>query len=504
MSLPPNNNICEPAKPITTDWNSIKWNKINRHVTSLQRRIYHASRENDRKRVRDLQRQLTNSNSALIKAINRVTKVNKGKYTPGVDGFRAISDKSRSKLYDDLRNRKMKLHRPKPVLRKYIPKKNGKLRSLGIPTIKDRIFQEVIRMAMEPEWEAKFEPTSNGFRPHRRQHDSIRRNYYNIQSGKWCWVFEGDFQACFDTLSHEFILKQIRDFPHYNLVKRFLEAGYVDNGVFYETHKGTPQGGLLSPLLANIALHGMEDTLEISYKKYVRNRNGTISENFIPQGKYRISRFADDFLIFSQNKEDIKNIPTLLEPYLSDRGLILSKEKSKISHISEGFNFLGFNFKYDKDNVARIRPAKISIQKFKQEIDYICKTTYGDNVGTLIDRLNPVIRGTANYWRYAVSTSYELADMDHYIWNKTFKFLKRLHPNKGKRWIKNRYFPPYNDGKHHSNWVLSDPKSGEILEHMSWFKPRRYVMVKHDYSPYDRDKIDYFESRKANFSLSTR
>lgn len=340
MSLTPNNNICEPSKPITTDWNSIKWNKINRHVTSLQRRIYHASRENDRKRVRDLQRQLTNSNSALIKAINRVTKVNKGKYTPGVDGFRAISDKSRSKLYDDLRNRKMKLHRPKPVLRKYIPKKNGKLRSLGIPTIKDRIFQEVIRMAMEPEWEAKFEPTSNGFRPHRRQHDSIRRNYYNIQSGKWCWVFEGDFQACFDTLSHEFILKQIRDFPHYNLVKRFLEAGYVDNGVFYETHKGTPQGGLLSPLLANIALHGMEDTLEISYKKYVRNRNGTISENFIPQGKYRISRFADDFLIFSQNKEDIKNIPTLLEPYLSDRGLILSKEKSKISHISEGFNFL--------------------------------------------------------------------------------------------------------------------------------------------------------------------
>lgn len=187
-----------------------------------------------------------NSNSALIKVINRVTKENKGKYTPGIDSFRAISNKSRDKLYDDLRNRKMKLHRPKPVLRKYIPKKNGKLRSLVIPTIKDRAYQEIIRTAIGPEREAKFEPTSNGFRLYRHQHDSVRRNYYNIQSGKWCWVFEGDFQACFDTLSHEFILKQIRDFPHYNLVKKFLKAGYVDKGVFYETNQGTPQGGLLS------------------------------------------------------------------------------------------------------------------------------------------------------------------------------------------------------------------------------------------------------------------
>lgn len=247
----------------------------------------------------------------------------------------------------------------------------------------------------------------------------------------------------------------------------------------------------------------MKNTLGISYKKYTRNRNGTITEDYIPQGKYRLSRFADDFLIFGQNKEDIEKIPILIEPYLIDRGLILSNEKSKIFNIFEGFNFLGLNFKYDKDGTARIRPSKDSIQKFKQEIDYICKTSHGDNIGTLIDRMNHVIRGTANYWRYAVSTSYELANMDHYIWNKTFKFLRRLYPNKGEIWIKNRYFPPYNDGKHRSNWVLSDPKSDKILEHMSWFKPRRYVMVKHDYSPYDKDKIDYFESRKANFSLST-
>lgn len=501
MRFTPNNNICGPAKPITTDWKSIKWNKTNRHVTSLQRRIYRASRENNEKKVRDLERQLIRSNSVLLTAIKRVTQENKGKYTPGIDGFKATTNVARGKLYDALKTKNIKFHKPKPVLRKHIPKKNGKLRSLGIPTIKDRIYQEIIRMALEPAWEAKFEPTSYGFRPGRRQHDSVRRNYYNIQSGKWCWVYEGDFKAYFDTLSHKFILSQIHDFPYYNLVKRFLEAGYVDNGIHYKTFEGIPQGGLLSPLLANIALHGMEEALGISYKKNVRIRNDSTIEEFIPKGKYRLSRYADDFLIFAQTRESIDEIPELLETYLDDRGLILSKEKTKITHISEGFDFLGFHFKRDKDNTSRIRPSKDSLKSFKEEIDYICKTTCGNNVGTLIDRLNPVIRGTANYWRYGVSTGYELADMNHYIWNKTFKFLVRLHPNKGKRWIKNRYFPLYNDSKHRSNWVLTDPKFGKILEQMTWYKPRRYIMIKHDYSPYDGDNKEYFDSRLTKFSF---
>lgn len=503
MRLTPNNNICEPAKPITTDWSSINWNKPNRHVTSLQRRIYRASRENNKKKVRDLQRQLMRSNSSLLISIRRVTQENKGKYSPGIDGFRATTNLARGELYDTLNTKNIKLHRPKPVLRKYIPKKNGKLRSLGIPTIKDRIYQEIIRMAMEPAWEAKFEPTSNGFRPGRRQHDSVRRNYYNIQSGKWCWIYEGDFQACFDTLSHGFILKQVRDFPYYNLVKRFLEVGFVDNGIHYKSYEGTPQGGLLSPLLANIALHGMEEALGISYMAYNRTRNGKTVKEVVSKGKYRLSRYADDFLVFAQTEDDINKVPELLEPYLDERGLIMSKEKTQITHISEGFDFLGFNFRRDKDNISRVRPSKDSLKSFKEEVDYICKTTYGHNVSLLIDRLNPVIRGTANYWRYAVSTGYELATMDHHLWNKTFNFLKRLHSNKGKRWIKNRYYPLYDGGVHRNNWVITDPKSGKILEKMAWFKPRRYIMVKHDYSPYDGDKKAYFDSRKSKFSFST-
>ena len=242
------NKICESAKPNTTDWKDIenKMYKYKRNVTSLQNRIYRASKKGDEKKVRDLQRQLMNSYSALVLAIDRVTKKNKGKNTPGIDGFKATTNKARGQLIDELKRKNMKFHRPKPAYRTYIPKKNGKMRSLGIPTIKDRIYQEIIRLALEPAWEAIFEPTSYGFRPQRRQHDAIQRIHYNIKSGKWCWVFEGDFKSCFDTLSHDFILKQIKGFPHYNLVKRFLEAGYVDNGVFNKTYEGTPQGGLLS------------------------------------------------------------------------------------------------------------------------------------------------------------------------------------------------------------------------------------------------------------------
>ncbi len=184
MSFTPNVNICEPAKPNTSDWKSIKWNKVNRHVFSLQERIYCASRNDNKKKVRDLQRQLMRSSSALLKAIKRVTQENKGKFTSGVDNFTANSDRARGKLFDKLRCLKMKLHRLKPVLHKYISKKkNGKTRSLGILIIKDSVYQEIIRMALEPEWEAKFEPTSNGFRPKRRQHDALKRNNYNIMSG---------------------------------------------------------------------------------------------------------------------------------------------------------------------------------------------------------------------------------------------------------------------------------------------------------------------------------
>ncbi|MBQ3298642.1 MAG: group II intron reverse transcriptase/maturase [Bacilli bacterium] len=488
------------AKPNTTDWKSINLKKTKRHVTNLQRRIYLASKNGDKKKVRDLQRQLVRSYSATVQAVHRVTVINKGKLTPGIDGFKATNDKQRGMLVDKILSENIKKHRPKPAYRTYIPKKNGKMRSLGIPTIKDRVYQEILRLALEPEWEAKFEPTSYGFRPKRRQHDAIQRIYYNIRSGNWCWIFEGDFKSCFDTLSHDFILKQLKGFPYINVIKRFLEAGYVDNGVFNETEEGTPQGGLLSPLLANIALHGMEQALNVSYRKTTAtNKKGEKTETFVSQGKYRCVRFADDFVIFAKSKKDIMKVYKLLEPYLNERGLILAEDKTRITKLSDGFNFLGFNCRRYKDRVSRIKPSKESIKKFKEKLDGIFKSTHGDNVDTLIFRLIPVIRGTALYWRHSVI--YDVfSDMDNYLWNKIYKFLRRMHPNKNWKWIKNRYFIYYRDDYgHESNWVLSDPKSGKFLMKMSWFKYREYVMIKHDYSPYDRTKIDYFKNRKDNY-----
>ena len=496
MRLTPNNNICEPAKPDATDWNSIKWYKINRHVDSLQKRIYRASENDDKKKVRDLQRQLMRSNSALLKAINRVTKENKGKFTPGIDGFKVTTDKARGELFDMLKGEKMKKHRPKPAFRKYIPKKNGKLRSLGILTIKDSIYQEIIRMALEPEWEAKFEPTSYGFRPKRSTHDAARRIHFNIRANKWCWVYEGDFQACFDTLNHEFILKKIRGFPHYNLVKRFLEAGYVDNNVFHNTVEGTPQGGLLSPLLANIALHGMEEALGISYKP-TNTKNGV---TYVTKGNYRVVRYADDFLIFAQSKKEIMKIESILKQYFEERGLILSKEKTFIKHISEGFDFVGFNFRQynTKDGLKCFsKPSKDSIKKFKMKVDEIVKSCHGHNVEVLINKLNPVIRGTANYWRHVVAKETFYA-MDNYIWKKTYEFLGRLHNNKGKRWINRRYFPYFSDGRHSGRWVLTNPKTGVHLIKMGWTSIRRHIMIKHNYSPYDKSKTEYFKLRGSN------
>ncbi len=502
MCITPVDKTRTSAKPNTTDWESINLKKTKRHVTNLQRRIYLASKNGDKKKVRDLQRQLVRSYSATVQAVHRVTVINKGKSTPGIDGFKATNNEERGILVDILLNENIKHHRPKPAYRTYIPKKNGKMRSLGIPTIKDRVYQEILRLAIEPEWEAKFEPTSYGFRPKRSQHDAIKRIHFNIQSGKWCWIFEGDFKSCFDTISHEFILKQLKDFPYINVIRRFLEAGYVDDGAYHETEEGTPQGGLLSPLLANIALHGMEQILNISYKEILTiSKKGKISSYFRTYGDYRVVRYADDFVIFAKSKKKIMKVYELLEPYLSERGLILAEDKTRITHLSKGFDFLGFNCRRYKDGVSRIKPSKESIKKFKEKINEIFRVSHGNNVDTLIFRLIPVIRGTALYWRYSVI--YEIFhDMDFHLWNKTYKFLRRMHPNKSWKWIKNRYFTYHTDDYGHvSKWLLKDPKSGRFLMKMSWFKHRDYIMIKHNYSPYDRTKLDYFENRKDKYYL---
>ena len=494
------NALNESASSDTTDWKTIQWDRIEQYVDKQQKRIYKAEVENRNRDVRNIQRLLSYSKAVLLLAIKRVTEVNKGRRTPGIDGFLALTDSQKGKLVDELLEKDIYKHRPKPTLRKYIPKKNGKKRALGIPTIKDRIYQEIVRIILEPQAEAKFEATSYGFRPNRGVYDAIERIFLNIKGNKWCWVFEGDFRSCFDNLSHDFILKQLNRFPLRNLVKRFLEAGYVDNNIFNATEKGTPQGGLLSPLLANIALTGLEEYLDITYRKKYYNENDV---TFITRGKYRVVRYADDFVIFAQNREDIEKVYDIIQPYLSDRGLELADEKTKITHTHDGFDFLGFSCRlYKEQNKYKclIKPSKESIKKAKAKIDDIFKYCYGHSVDFLIEKLNPVITGIGNFWRTSVAKEI-CTSMDHYIWLKTKKFLLRLHPNKNWKWIINKYFPQYWDGNHSNKWILTGPNNKMQLEQMAHIKIRRWNMIKYNYSPYDAFKSEYFKERtKKQFS----
>lgn len=499
MSYAQNRDVLESTTSYATIWRETEWNKVKRYVNKQRHRIFRAESEGNSRKVRDLQRMLVRSPAALKLAIHRVTQTNKGKRTPGVDGFIALSDAKRGELFVKLKNRNIKKHKPKPVKRIYIPKKNGKTRSLGIPTIIDRIYQELLRMALEPQYEFRFEPTSYGFRPARRTHDALERIFFNTKAGIWNQVFEGDFKACFDTLSHDFILDKLEGFPYVEVVERILKAGYMDEENFYPTEQGTPQGGLLSPLLANIALTGLEDYLNITYKNYTR-KDGY--EVITTHGNYRSVRYADDFLIFAKSKEEIEEVYSILEPYLEERGLILAEDKTDITTTYEGFNFLGFNIKVENNNKCIIKPSKDSIKEARTKITEVFKDMKGHNVGDLILALNPVIDGIADYWK-PLCSSEAFSSLDYHIWTRTKIFLKHLHPNKSKHWIVSKYFPkPKKNAKHKDRWILTDPKSGIQLHKMRWVNIERHVMVKGNYSPLDKSKSDYF--KKRYFSTTKR
>lgn len=255
---------------LISDISQVEWIKIERYVEKLQQRIFNAESQGNHRKVRELQRLLIRSKSALLLSIKQVTQINKGKRTAGVDGYKALTPKERTELYNKMVVQDISLHNPKPAKRIYIEKKNGKLRPLGIPVIKDRVYQNIVKMALEPQWEFRFEPTSYGFRPKRSTHDAIEAIFNKLAPKKKQWIFEGDFKGCFDNLNHDYILEQLGNFPAKDLIVKWLKAGYIDNKVFNVTEQGTPQGGIISPLLANIALHGLEEAVGVKYYKCKR------------------------------------------------------------------------------------------------------------------------------------------------------------------------------------------------------------------------------------------
>ena len=246
------------SSELEEEWLSINWYKLERGILKIQQRIYRAVAEGDFKKAKRLVRLLLHDKRVLLYSIRVVTQKNGGKSTPGLDNKVYLTHESRMKLFYEMSEENIKLHKVKPVRRVYIPKKNNKLRPLGIPTIKDRIYQNICKMALEPMVEPIFESTSYGFRPIRGPQDAITKIYSHLRHYNRPYIFEGDFEACFDNLNHDFIINELKDFPLVDLIRDWLEAGYMYSDQFYVTESGTPQGGIISPLLANIALHGME------------------------------------------------------------------------------------------------------------------------------------------------------------------------------------------------------------------------------------------------------
>lgn len=463
------------APPV--EWHQINWNKAHSNTRRLQARIVKAVQEGRWGKVKALQHLLTHSFSGKSLAVKRVTE-NKGKNTPGVDKETWSTPESKSKAVLSLKRRG---YTTQPLRRVYIPKANGKRRPLGIPTMKDRAMQALYLLALEPIAETTADPSSYGFRPERSCADAIEACFQALGKGISAqWVLEGDIKGCFDNISHDWLMANVP--MDKTILQKWLKAGFIENRDLFPTEAGTPQGGIISPVLANMALDGLERLLNRTYKRSYAN-NGYYNP------KVNLIRYADDFVITGLSKELLENeVKPLVEQFLATRGLVLSKEKTKITHIEEGFDFLGKNVrKYD--GKILIKPSKRSVLDGLQKVRTVLKENKTARQSVLIDILNPIIRGWANY--YASDVSGEIFQMmEHRIWRSLWNWAKRRQPKKGTAWIKGKYFIQ----KGSRDWIFACENGKELLN-ISSVPIRRHVKIKSEANPFDPQWEEYFEQR---------
>ncbi|ODG99441.1 group II intron reverse transcriptase/maturase [Nostoc sp. KVJ20] len=472
----------------TTDWNSVNWRNAFRVVRRLRQRIFKATIGGNLKKVGSLQKLLMRSYSNIVLSVRRVTQLNQGSKTAGVDRLLVKTPAARGWLVDILT--KFIPWKPLPVKRVYIRKSNGKQRPLGIPCIVDRCLQAIVKNALEPYWEVHFERTSYGFRPGRSCHDAIERIHSMSKANSTKkWVVDADIEGCFDNISHVPLINAIGNFPARKLIQQWLNAGYVDKGVFHNTNAGVPQGGIISPLLANIALHGMESALGIKYDK-----NGhTI-------GDRGIVRYADDLVVFCKSREDAVKAHDTLQEFMNTRGLTLSESKTHIVRLLDGFNFLGFHIRQYPDSTTKtgrkvlIKPSIESLQNIRDKIKQVWLDNKSCSVDFVIGKLNPIIRGIANYYRTVVSSQI-FSSLDRWMFVRERRYAKRMHAKKNQSWCNRRYWGRLNLDRS-DYWVFGDKRTGKHLLKFSWFNIRRHPMVKGAYSTDDPELKSYWENRQ--------
>lgn len=465
-------------------WQSINWKTAREIVNRLQIRIAKAIKSGRRNKAKALQWLLTHSFYAKLLAVKRVTQ-NKGKNTPGIDRVIWKTPQQKMRAVDCLKRRGYK---SSPLRRIYIPKKNGKLRPLGIPTMLDRAMQALHLLALEPISETLADKNSYGFRPKRSLHDAIEQCFKTLcQKSSAQWVLEGDIKSCFDKISHEWLRNNaIMD---KRTLEQWLDAGFMEKDLFHKTSEGTPQGGIASPCLANIALDGLEETIRAVGKQ---------------KDKLHFVRYADDWICTASSKEILeeKVLPTVTH-FLKERGLELSPEKTLITHINEGFDFLGFNLRKYEGKLL-IKPGKKGIKAFLTDIRETIFSLRTSKTENLISILNPKIQGWSNHNRHAVSKK-TFSRIDSNIFKCLWQWAKRRHPNKSASWIKDKYFLLTGS----RNWTFfahrkrDEKKDDKLFLKFSSDTPIiRHVKIRSDANPYDPDFQEYFQERAQKHRIN--
>lgn len=477
------------------DWSQINWRTVNRRVRNLRRRIFRATQNRQWNKVRSLMKLMLRSFSNLLISVRRVTQENTGKRTAGIDGQKVLTPADRVKLVQQMRE-----YTPWqvcPTKRIYIPKAKGSFRSLSIPVIKDRVAQTIVKNALEPSWEATFEASSFGFRPGRSVQDAIEATFSRFGKGLDQWTLDADIRGAFDNISHNFLISALGQVPGRELIKQWLIAGYMEMGKVHHNSTGVPQGGCLSPLLANICLDGLGKLLKEfqTLDKYVTAKGKKTSKW---RSTYGYIRYCDDFLITARLKVEIESIIPIIENWLKQRGLELNRDKTRIVHISEGFNFLGYNVrKYE--GKCLIKPQKQKVLDFLKQIGSWLKRNKQTTASAVIAHLNPILRGWGNFYRNAVS-SRTFSYVDHRVFRMLIKWAYRKHRNKGKKWVIKKYFQPNNNWKFYDK--ISDRQGSKnilTLVKLSEIPINRHIKVKDTASPDDPSLSKYWQDRATRY-----